>query len=64
MYVGDVVKANVAAAERRLAGVFNIGTGIETSVNELYDRVAEACGVSAHLQKGAPPSPGSSGGAS
>ena len=34
-YVGDVVTANLLAAERRLAGPFNIGTGRETSVLEL-----------------------------
>jgi UDP-glucose 4-epimerase len=57
VYVGDIVRANLAAAERRLAGVFNIGTGIETSVNELYDRVAEACGVGSPAQRG-PAKPG------
>jgi UDP-glucose 4-epimerase len=57
VYVGDIVKANLAAATLRLAGVFNIGTGIETSVNELYDRVAEACGVASPAERG-PGKPG------
>jgi UDP-glucose 4-epimerase len=44
VYVGDVVAANLAAFRKQAAGVFNIGTGIETSVNALYDAVATACG--------------------
>ena len=45
--VSDVVAANRAAAARRLPGVFNVGTGIETTVNQLWDEVARACGSSA-----------------
>jgi UDP-glucose 4-epimerase len=35
VYAGDVAKATLAAVGRE--GVFNIGTGIETSVSQLYD---------------------------
>ena len=35
VYVGDVVRAGLAAVARG-GGVFNVGTGIETSVVELY----------------------------
>ena len=35
VFVEDVVRANVAATFEDLAGPFNVGTGIETSVNEL-----------------------------
>ncbi len=42
VYVGDVVSANRAAATRRLGGVFNVGTGVETTVNALWDEVARA----------------------
>ena len=45
VFVGDVVKANLEAAARRKAGVYNVGTGVETSVNRLYDLVATACGT-------------------
>ena len=38
MFVGDVVAATLAAAGHA-GGVFNVGTGVETSVLEL----AEAC---------------------
>ena len=45
VFVGDVVEANLEAAARRQGGVFNVGTGVETSVNRLYDLVAAACGT-------------------
>jgi UDP-glucose 4-epimerase len=35
VFVGDVVAANLLAAERRLRGPFNVGTGRETTVLEL-----------------------------
>ncbi|HLH76549.1 MAG TPA: NAD-dependent epimerase/dehydratase family protein [Candidatus Binataceae bacterium] len=40
VYVGDVVQANLAALERNISGSFNIGTGTETSVNQLYAMIA------------------------
>ncbi len=46
VYVGDVVAANRAAVARRLAGVYNVGTGVETTVNALWDAVARAFGSS------------------
>ena len=36
VYVGDVVRANLAALAYDGSGVFNVGTGRETSVNELF----------------------------
>ncbi|HMC07355.1 MAG TPA: NAD-dependent epimerase/dehydratase family protein [Solirubrobacterales bacterium] len=44
VYVADVVEAFKAAAASDVGGTFNIGTGIETSVLELGDLIAEACG--------------------
>ena len=44
VFVGDVVAANLAAFWKKAAGVYNVGTGIETTVNALYDEVARACG--------------------
>ncbi|MDA8233298.1 MAG: SDR family oxidoreductase [Clostridia bacterium] len=38
VYVGDVVKANLAALEKGDGGVFNIGTGVQVSVNELLEQ--------------------------
>jgi UDP-glucose 4-epimerase len=40
VFVGDVVRANVAALGDEVAGPFNVGTGVETSVNELYASLA------------------------
>jgi UDP-glucose 4-epimerase len=39
VYVGDLVRANVAALDEKVHGIYNIGTGRETSVNELYQRL-------------------------
>jgi UDP-glucose 4-epimerase len=36
VYVGDVAQAFLAAASAPEAGLFNVGTGVETSVRELY----------------------------
>jgi UDP-glucose 4-epimerase len=44
VYVGDVAAVTVAALERR-AGVFNIGTGIATSVLELFEVCRRVSGV-------------------
>jgi UDP-glucose 4-epimerase len=44
VYVGDVVAATLAAGGRA-AGVFNVGTGRETSVLDLYERIQAAAGV-------------------
>jgi UDP-glucose 4-epimerase len=45
VYVGDLVRANVAALADDVRGTFNVGTGIETSVNTLYRELASAMGV-------------------
>jgi len=41
VYVGDVVRAVVAAGKSNASGIaMNIGTGLETNVNELYSTLA------------------------
>lgn len=40
VYVADVVAANVAATDGDWQGSFNVGTGIETSINTIYDEIA------------------------
>ncbi len=45
IFVGDIVRANLAALERDCSGAINIGTGIESSVNRLYGTLAEVAGV-------------------
>ncbi|MEO6325848.1 MAG: NAD-dependent epimerase/dehydratase family protein [Thermoanaerobaculia bacterium] len=57
VHVADVVAFNRAAYRSRVNGVFNIGTGVETSLNELYRLVALACG-STQPAKHAPSKPG------
>jgi nucleoside-diphosphate-sugar epimerase len=46
VYVGDVVRALLAAAGRE-GGVFNVGTGEETTVLDLHRACAEVAGVGA-----------------
>jgi UDP-glucose 4-epimerase len=48
VYVGDVVEATLAAADAP-TGVFNVGTGSETSVLELADACRKAAGVQAEV---------------
>ena len=53
VHVEDVARANVLALEGTpLSGAYNIGTGIETSVNQLYEALREISG------KGLPPEHG------
>jgi UDP-glucose 4-epimerase len=45
VYVEDVARANVLALENETSsGAFNIGSGVETSVNELYELLQELSG--------------------
>ena len=44
VFVGDVVSAFLAAADRDATGTFNVGTGVETSVLELGAEMGEICG--------------------
>lgn len=45
VYVGDVARANVLALENDVpSGAYNVGTGVETSVNELYELLREGAG--------------------
>ncbi len=45
VYVGDVVRANIAALDNEHCGALNIGTGRETSVVDLFERIRAAVGV-------------------
>ena len=55
VYAGDVARATLAAAGR--GGVFNVGTGRETSVLELYDACRRVAGVEVEAEP-APERPG------
>ncbi|HET8796542.1 MAG TPA: NAD-dependent epimerase/dehydratase family protein [Thermoanaerobaculia bacterium] len=45
VFVEDVVRANMAASELDLDGIYNVGTGVETSVNALYAALTRALGI-------------------
>ncbi|MFN7131830.1 MAG: NAD-dependent epimerase/dehydratase family protein [Myxococcales bacterium] len=57
VYVADVAKANVAALESDYVGAVNIGTGLETDVNELYTTLAQVAGLDVAAEH-APGKPG------
>lgn len=44
VYVGDVVEANVLALERGEGEIINIGTGIQTTDQEVFEAIAAATG--------------------
>jgi UDP-glucose 4-epimerase len=53
IYVDDVAEANLRALEQpHPSGVFNVGTGIETSVVELFDRLRAVASVPARAEHG------------
>jgi UDP-glucose 4-epimerase len=54
VYVGDVARANVLALEGDPpSGAYNIGTGVETSVNRLYELLQRISGKDLHPKYGA-----------
>lgn len=52
VFVEDVVRANMAASELDLDGIFNVGTGVETSVNDLYAAITRALGIDQPAEHG------------
>jgi UDP-glucose 4-epimerase len=52
VYVGDVARINLLALTVGSGGMFNVGTGIATSVNTLFDRLAELTGYARPRQHG------------
>jgi ADP-L-glycero-D-manno-heptose 6-epimerase len=53
VYVGDVVKVNMAFLEHGVSGIYNLGTGRAQSFNELAVATVNAC----RAQAGQPPLP-------
>ncbi|MGA7201456.1 MAG: NAD-dependent epimerase/dehydratase family protein [Candidatus Cybelea sp.] len=47
VFVEDVARANLAALERGSGGCYVIGTGVRTSVNQIYRRLVEITGFEA-----------------
>jgi UDP-glucose 4-epimerase len=58
VYVGDVVRALLAAADGDVSGEFNVGTGIETSVLDLIEELAIVGGRRDFNPEQLPPRPG------
>ena len=52
VFVEDVVRANMAASEPDPDGIFNVGTGVETSVVQLYTALGEALGIQRAAEHG------------
>lgn len=52
VYVGDVVAANLAALMVERSDTFNIGTGIESNVNELFAHVRDLAGFQCEERHG------------
>jgi UDP-glucose 4-epimerase len=52
VFVEDVVRANMAASELDLDGIYNVGTGTETSVNTLYAAITRALGIDRQAEHG------------
>jgi UDP-glucose 4-epimerase len=46
VYVSDIVRANIAALERGDGHIYNIGSGIGTSVNQIYAKLQRIIGFS------------------
>jgi UDP-glucose 4-epimerase len=57
VYVGDLVRANLAALDSDFVGAVNLGTGIETDVNTIFRLLVRLCDSSAPEHHG-PAKPG------
>jgi UDP-glucose 4-epimerase len=55
VFVGDVIKANVTTLNDTGSNVYNVGTGIETSVNELFAKLNGIAGNKAVEKHGPAP---------
>lgn len=57
VHVADIVRANLMALDRRVDGHFNVGTGRQVDVNQVFGMIAERLGIEAPELHG-PPRPG------
>jgi UDP-glucose 4-epimerase len=57
LYVGDVAEANALALTRRACGIYNLGTGVGTSINQLCADLQAVTGYTLAAQYG-PAKPG------
>jgi len=54
VYVGDVVEANLLALDRGDGGIYNLGWGFGTSINEIFARLKEITGYEKEAVHGPP----------
>jgi UDP-glucose 4-epimerase len=54
LFVEDVCTAIEKALRAEKPGVYHLGTGVETSVNELAEKVARACGTQVRMERQPP----------
>jgi UDP-glucose 4-epimerase len=54
VFVEDVVKANVFTLNNDSSDIYNVGTGIETSVNEIFAKLNDIAGGKAKEKHGSP----------
>lgn len=57
VFVRDVAKANLLALEKRAEGEFNIGSGVETNINQIAEKIAKFARSNIPFRHG-PPKPG------
>jgi UDP-glucose 4-epimerase len=57
VFVEDVARVNLAALDRGSGGCYVIGTGVRTSVNQIYHQLVELTGFEAPVERG-PQRPG------
>jgi len=55
VFVEDVIRANVLTLNSGSSGIYNVGTGIETSVNELFKKLNKIAGSIAIEKHGPAP---------
>ena len=44
MFVSDIVRAHMLAMDKSVTGTFNIGTGVQTTVNTLFAKIKHLSG--------------------
>lgn len=52
VFIGDVVEANRLALQPKMQGAYNVGTGIETDVNELFEMLCKALRIPCDAKHG------------
>lgn len=57
VFIGDIVRGNLAALQASYRGAVNLGTGVETDVNQIFDTVVRVGGFTAAERHG-PEMPG------